>query len=131
MMAIDTSALVAVLQHEPERDRFFDVIADNLPAVVSAVTLLEAGIVMHAKLGPDGVTDLHDFLSFIDAEIAPFDAEQAHIAIGAFATYGKGVHARARLNFGDCASYALAKSRGVALLFKGNDFAATDITLAT
>ena len=130
MIALETSALIAILQNEPERDQYFEVIIDALPALVSAVSVLEAGIVMHAKHGPDGITDLQDFLHFIEADIIPFDADQARLAINAFATYGKGVRSRARLNFGDCASYALAKSRGVPLLFKGNDFVATDITPA-
>lgn len=130
MIAIDTSALIAILQHEPERATYFDVIADALPRLISAVSVLEAGLVMHSKLGPSGITDVFDFLEFIEVEVVPFDASQARLALEAFAKYGKGVHSKARLNFGDCASYALAKSRNAALLFKVSDFTATDITAA-
>ncbi len=71
-----------------------------------------------------------EWLEVMPLEIAPFDAEQAEIAFTAFATYGKGINPASRLNFGDCIAYALAKSLGAPLLFKGQDFAATDITPA-
>ena len=130
MIAIDSSALIAILLHEPERDTFFDRIADADARKVSAVTVLEAGLVMFGRLGPSGVTDVLDFLTVIDAEIVPFDAHQGQLALTAFSRYGKGVNSKSRLNMGDCISYALAKALNVPLLYKGNDFPATDITAA-
>ena len=130
MIAIDSSALIAILLHESERDTFFDRIADAETRKVSAVTVLEAGLVMFGRLGPSGVSDVLDFLTVIDAEIVPFDAHQAQSALTAFSRFGKGVNSKSRLNMGDCASYALAKTLNVPLLYKGNDFPATDITAA-
>ena len=130
MIVVDTSALIAILQHEPDRSAYFDLIAGASPRLISAVSVLEAGLVMHSKVGPSGITDVLEFLDFIEAEIVAFDLPQARLALEAFSQYGKGVHAKARLNFGDCASYALAKDRRAPLLFKGNDFAATDIVAA-
>ena len=130
MIAIDSSALIAILLHEPERDTFFDRIADAEARKVSAVTVLEAGLVMFGRLGPSGVSDVLDLLTVIDAEIVPFDAHQAQSALTAFGRFGKGVNSKSRLNMGDCASYALAKTLNVPLLYKGNDFPATDITAA-
>jgi ribonuclease VapC len=130
VIVIDSSALIAVLQHEPERDAFFNRIAEAPIRKVSAVTVLESGLVMYGRLGPVGIADLVDFLEFIEVEIVPFDAILANGALAAFTQYGKGVHAKARLNMGDCASYALAKTLNAPLLYKGNDFAATDIVAA-
>ena len=130
MIAIDTSAIIAILQREPERDQFFERIADAPKRLISAVSLLEAGMVMQGRRGADGLINLHGLLRFIDAEIIPFDRDQSQIAVEAFIRYGRGNHAKARLNMGDCASYALAHSRRIPLLFKGQDFAATDIVSA-
>jgi ribonuclease VapC len=130
VIAIDSSALIAILMHEPEREIFFDRIADASSRKISAITVLEAGLVMYGRLGPSGVTDVLDFLTVIDAEIVPFDVHQAQLALTAFSQYGKGVNSKARLNMGDCASYALAKTLNAPLLYKGNDFKATDITSA-
>jgi ribonuclease VapC len=122
MIVIDTSALVAILNHEPERTAFFEIIA---------VTYQEAGQVLLSRRGVNGLYDLDDFLAFIKAEIIPHDARLAHFAILAFQRYGKGIDPKARLNFCDCAAYALAKALNAPLLFKGNDFAATDVIAAT
>jgi ribonuclease VapC len=130
MIVIDTSAIIAILQREPERDRFFDRIADAPKRLISAVSVLEAGMVMHGRRGPDGLTNLHGLLRFVDAEIVAFDHEQSQAAVDAFIRYGKGNNPKARLNMGDCASYALAHRRRIPLLFKGQDFAATDIISA-
>lgn len=130
MIAIDSSALIAILLNEPERDVYFDRIADASARLVSAVSVLESGIVMHARLRQDGIANLFDFLSFIEAQLVPFDEPETRTALDAFTRYGKGIHSRARLNMGDCASYALAKSRNIPLLFKGEDFKATDIVAA-
>jgi len=127
MIVIDTSALIAILNHEPEREAFFRVIAAADRRLGSAVTYQEAGHVLFAKHGVNGLYDLEDFLALIKAEIVPHDARLAALALEAFRRYGKGIDPKARLNFCDCAVYALAKAMQSPLLFKGEDFAATDI----
>ena len=87
-------------------------------------------MVAFSRFGAAGVDRLECWLASFDPEFVPVDKEQADAAFLAFQTYGKGVHARARLNMGDCASYALAKSRGLPLLFKGDDFIHTDLQSA-
>jgi ribonuclease VapC len=124
-MVIDTSALVAILTDEPERRAFIEAIAGATVRLISAATVLEAGIVMEAKRGEHAGRELDLFLHRAKCEIVPVDAEQAEIARAAYRRYGKGRDA-AGLNFGDCFSYALAKARGETLLFKGHDFAKTD-----
>ena len=83
--------------------------------------------VSFARRGAQGIYDLEDLLSLIGAEIVPHDGELARLAVEAFKRYGKGINPQARLNFCDCAAYALARSLDAPLLFKGDDFAATDI----
>jgi ribonuclease VapC len=130
MIVVDTSALIAILTREPEHQRFLDLLDAVERRLLSAVTFYEAGIVMLARAGAGGLDDLHDFLQEISAEIVPFDEVQASAALAAYSRYGKGIDPKARLNLGDCASYALAKDLNAALLFKGNDFAATDVAVA-
>jgi ribonuclease VapC len=130
MIVIDSSALMAILLHEPEREQFFDLIASTTTRLVSAVTVIEAGMVAYGRAKGPGLAELTDLLAVIDAEIIPFNDEQARLAIDCFIRYGKGHNPKARLNMGDCASYALAQSRRIPLLFKGEDFAATDIISA-
>jgi ribonuclease VapC len=130
VIVVDSSALIAVLQHEPERDAIFQAIADADRRLVSAVTYQEANQVQFSRRGAQGIYDLEDFLKLIGAEIIPHDRELAEFAVEAFKRYGKGIHPDARLNFCDCAVYALAKSLDAPLLFKGDDFAATDIRAA-
>ncbi len=130
MIVVDTSALLAILNNEPERDHFLDVLANADAVMMSAVTLYESMLVASARRGPDNLDDLNQILETIGAEIVPFDADQAQTAHAAYMRYGKGIHAAARLNLCDCVAYALAKQLDVPLLFKGNDFAATDIARA-
>ena len=127
MIVIDTSALVAILNHEPERTAFFQAIIAADRCLVSAVTYQEAGHVLFARHGVNGMYDLEDFLALIKAEIVPHDMHLAALALEAFRRYGKGIDPKARLNFCDCAVYALAKAMQAPLLFKGDDFTATDI----
>jgi ribonuclease VapC len=124
-MVIDTSALVAILTDEPDRRALVDAIAGANVRLISAATVLEAGIVMEARRGEHAGRELDLFLHRAKCEIVAVDAEQVDIARAAYRRYGKGRHA-AGLNFGDCFSYALAKARGEPLLFKGQDFAKTD-----
>ena len=127
MIVIDTSALVAILNQEPERTAFFEAIAAADRRLVSAVTYQEAGQVLFARRGINGLYDLEDFLAFIKAEIIPHDVHIAAFAMAAFQRFGKGIDPKARLNFCDCAAYALAKAMDAPMLYKGNDFTATDL----
>jgi len=127
MIAVDTSALIAICLYEAERERFIDVMDRAERIFVSAATLVETRIVAHNKGGAALVEKLDTLLETFDVEIVPPDLEQGDIAHAAFVQYGKGGGHRAQLNFGDLFSYALAKSRGVPLLYKGDDFVHTDI----
>jgi ribonuclease VapC len=121
--------LVAILLGEPERDRFIGVLATAEDPLISAATLVEASIVMHAKTGDDGVADLDDLLAAAGVRCVAVDVAQAHVSRDAFTTFGRG-RAAAGLNFGDCFSYALATITDRPLLFKGDDFRHTDVTPA-
>jgi ribonuclease VapC len=126
-MVIDTSAIVAVALREPTRQRLLDVIEAANNRILSSASLVEAGMVLRARRGEHGLTELYQFVDKLVNEVVPFDEAQARRAIAAFARFGKGMGHRAQLNFGDCAVYALAALRGEAVLATGNDFAATDI----
>jgi len=126
-MVIDTSAILAWLKNEPGRTGIVTALQANPVCRISAVTLLEAHIVVRSREHPGMVGKLHRFLGEIGVIVMPFDERQVMLADAAFARYGKGQGHPAQLNFGDCAAYALAKSLGEPLLFVGNDFAQTDI----
>ncbi|MBC6445512.1 MAG: type II toxin-antitoxin system VapC family toxin [Alphaproteobacteria bacterium GM202ARS2] len=125
-MVIDPSAVLAILQREPESERFAALIEAAPIRLISAVSLLEAGMIAEVRKGEAGALELDNFILRGQLQTVPFDAEQADGARLAFRRFGKGQHP-ASLNFGDCAAYALAKSRGEPLLFKGEDFSKTDI----
>jgi ribonuclease VapC len=127
-MVVDTSALVAILQGEPEANAFADLLAHAADPLISAATLFECSIVQ-AK-SRHGLENLDDLLLTAGIRVAAVDVTQAHAAREAWLRYGKG-NGSARLNFGDCFSYALAMTTGRPLLFKGDDFAQTDVTPAT
>jgi len=124
-MVIDTSALLAILQNEPERKIFNVAIESAGTRMISAATFVEASLAIGARYGSDGLRDLDLFIAKAGIELAPVDSDQAHEAREAHARFGKGRHP-AGLNFGDCFSYALARVLGEPLLFKGEDFARTD-----
>ncbi|MEA4945774.1 MAG: type II toxin-antitoxin system VapC family toxin [Propionicimonas sp.] len=128
-MIVDTSALVAVILGEPDAEGYLRAMATAESLAVSAATLVEALIVVEARQGRDAATDLAALLTELDAEIVSFDEVQAEQAAAAWRRFGTGRHPAA-LNFGDTFSYALAVVRGEALLFKGDDFAATDVMRA-
>jgi ribonuclease VapC len=130
VIAIDTSALLAILNAEPEEATFAQILAESAACCISAVTLLETRIVLRTRFGAGALTDLDELLDQIKPEIVPFDEEQLSQAWVGFEKYGRGLGTPAKLNFGDCASYALAKSRNAPLLYKGADFAMTDIVAA-
>ncbi|MCP3869386.1 MAG: type II toxin-antitoxin system VapC family toxin [Gammaproteobacteria bacterium] len=125
-MIIDTSAIVAILNDEPERHAFIEAIIDATYRGMSAAGFVETSIVLESRYGYEGIRDFDLFLAKAGIEIVPVDVEQAQIARQAFKTYGKGKHP-AGLNFGDCFSYALARANDDLLLFKGNDFLQTDL----
>jgi ribonuclease VapC len=128
-VTIDTSAVVAIMLDEPEREAFGAAIAAAPKRRISSVSYCEAAIVLSARRGEAAVAELDLWIEAADIEIAPFTAEHARIARRAYAVFGKGRHL-AGLNFGDCASYALAAAGDESLLFKGNDFLQTDIRSA-
>ena len=128
-MVIDTSALVAILQDEPERRAFTTRIEAAATRAVSAATLVECSIVLEARFGSAGVLSLDRLLQAGGVEVVPLDADQAAIARAAYRRFGKGRHP-AGLNLGACFSYALAVARTEPLLCKGDDFPATDVELA-
>ena len=128
-MVLDSSAIIAILELESEAAAFANLIESDAVRLVSAVTVLESGILAEARKGEEGARALDAFLQQAELTVVAFDAEQASIARTAFRRFGKGRHA-AGLNFGDCAAYALARSSGEPLLYKGDDFARTDIPAA-
>lgn len=128
-MVLDTSAILAILQDEPERRPFNEAIEAAESRLMSVASFVEASIVLEVRFGADGVRDLDLFLSKADVELVPVDTEQAHLARLAFRQYGKKRHP-AGLNFGDCFSYALARFENEPLLYKGEDFSHTDIERA-
>jgi ribonuclease VapC len=129
-MVIDTSALLAILEDEPERRSFNEVIEEADSRHLSVVTYVEASMVIESRKGPEGLRDFDLLIERAGIELIEVDAAQGRAAREAFRRFGKGRH-RADLNFGDCFSYALAKIRGEALLFKGDDFSHTDLLVAT
>jgi ribonuclease VapC len=128
-MIIDSSAIIAILNDEPERRVFNEAIERSDACLISTASFVEASIVIDNNRGYDGLRDFDLFIMSAGIELVPVDADQAHIARQAYRQFGKGRHPAA-LNFGDCFSYALAKATGLPLLFKGSDFAQTDIQTA-
>lgn len=129
-MIIDTSALIAILHLEPEARRLLEAIRAADRRAMSAATLVEVGIVAEALAGSEGARELDAALTRLKIEIEPLSESHASYARRAFRRYGKGQGHPAQLNFGDCFAYALAKATGEPLLFKGGDFAKTDIAVA-
>jgi ribonuclease VapC len=125
-MVIDTSALVALLSNEPDALRIAQAIEAASVRLVSAATFLETSIVIESKKGEAGGRELELLLYRASIEVAPVDQDQAEIARQAWRRYGKGRH-RAGLSYGDCFAYALATQRRLPLLFRGDDFAQTDV----
>ena len=129
-MVIDTSALIAILCKEPERDRLASAIAADPVRLVSSAIFLESAIVIESRYGASGAMDLDLLLHTMKAQIEAVTEDQTRIGRLAYRQYGKGHHAAA-LNFGDCFSYALAKVSVQPLLCKGNDFSQTDLPVVS
>lgn len=129
-VVVDTSALIAILLDEAEAARLARAIAGDPTRLVSAFTVLEAGVVIEARKGEGAGRELDLLLHRARIDQVPLTTEQAEIARSAWRRYGRGRH-NAGLNLGDCVAYALARETGEPLLFKGGDFSKTDVTPAT
>jgi ribonuclease VapC len=129
-MIIDTSALMCILQAEPEARAIARSLVQDGTRQLSAGNFLEAGMLVQARYGDEGSRDLDLLLAKLRIQIVAFTSTQAEIARRAFREFGKGRHP-AGLNFGDCIAYGLAKDTGEPLLFKGEDFSKTDITVVS
>ena len=128
-MIVDTSALLAVLFREPDAVQFEEAIATTAHCRMSVANALEASIVIGTRGGREAGDELDAFIESAGMVLAPVTTEQLVAARRAWRRFGKGNHPAA-LNFGDCFAYALAETTGEALLFKGDDFARTDIASA-
>ena len=128
-MILDSSAVVAVLRQEPEASRFTRAIELLQPCHISAVSYVEASIVIDRSGDPIALRRLEDFFRTSRASVESVTPKQALIARQAYRDFGKGRH-KAGLNFGDCFAYALARDLDEPLLFKGTDFKHTDIEAA-
>lgn len=129
-MFVDASAIVAILDREPEAAAFLDTLQTAAAPITSAVAIYEAVLgLARRRRGTAAVSrqDVHDLLTATGIRIVPITAEQADAALVAHARFGKGTGHPAQLNMGDCFAYATAQAHGVGLLFKGNDFIHTDI----
>jgi len=129
-MVLDTSAVVAILREEPECESFAALLSHASDPLISAATLFECSMVVHRRVGPGAMERLDDLMLAAGIRVAAVDVAQAHAARNAWLRYGKG-RSPAGLNFGDCFSYALAITTGRPLLYKGEDFAHTDVVAAT
>jgi ribonuclease VapC len=125
-MVFDTSAILALLLDEPEAEDFRAAVEDDATRLVSTATLLETALVIEARKGEPGGRELDALIQKAEVVLVPVDAEHVSEARRAYRRFGKGRHA-AGLNFGDLFAYALARTSGEPLLFKGDDFAKTDI----
>ncbi|MBS1849173.1 MAG: type II toxin-antitoxin system VapC family toxin [Actinobacteria bacterium] len=129
-VTVDTSALVAVVLGEPDAERYASVLTRHAGDItVSDVTLVEASIVLIARQGDVARDELDRLVELVGAVAVAVDSTQCHAAVAAWRRFGKGRH-QAGLNLGDCFSYALAKTTGTSLLYKGDDFTQTDIAAA-
>ena len=128
-MILDTSALAAIFFGEPELELYTQVIHDAEHCRISAANFVELSMVVEGQIGPEAGRQCDTFFRRAEIVIEPVTVEQAHLARQAFLDFGKGRHP-AKLNFGDCFAYALAKATGEPLLFKGGDFSKTDVRAA-
>jgi ribonuclease VapC len=126
MTVLDTSALVAVLTGEADGPALLAAIASAPRRLLSAATLVEASVVLDARLGDVASRELDLFLHRAGVQVVAVDRDQAEVARAGWRRYGKGRHP-ARLNYGDLFPYALAKTTGEGLLYVGDDFAQTDL----
>ena len=126
-MIVDTSALIAILRAEPDAAAYATAISASAVCRISAANLLEAAIVIDGSRDPIASRRFDDFVSEAHLSIEPVTEDHVRLARAAYHDYGKGIGHPAKLNFGDCFAYALARATGEPLLFKGNDFGHTDL----
>ena len=132
-MFVDASAIVAILTNEPEATRFSDAIEISTLKSTSPIAVFEAALGLRRKRYAsvaEAETDVWEFLSIAAIDCISITEADSHTALAAFARYGKGTGHPAQLNLGDCFSYAIARNRNLPLLYKGDDFARTDIETA-
>lgn len=129
-MVIDTSAIAAIVFSEPESLRFLQAIKNDPKRLMSSFAALECGVVVSSRKGSSSLYDLKIFFHEAGIEIVSFTVDQYELALKAYLKYGKGNHP-ARLNLGDCCSYALSHYSGEPLLFKGDDFSKTDVAVVS
>jgi ribonuclease VapC len=129
-MIIDSSAIVAILRSEADAQRFSDAIAAAEIRRISAANYLETAIAIDASHDPIASHRVDEIIVEADIVIEPVTEAQARLARAAYRDFGRTSGHKARLNFGDCFAYALAKAMAEPLLFKGDDFAATDVKVA-
>ena len=128
-MIVDSSAVLAILFSEPDARRHAGAIMAASPCRMSVANVLEASIAVERRGGDTAAHELDTFLETAEVELVPVTVEHLEVARRAWRRFGKGNHPAA-LNFGDCFAYALARSTGEPLLFKGEDFTQTDIEAA-
>ncbi len=128
MMVADTSVFIAIMREESDASVWLDLI-DRTPTLMSVVSFVETNMVMAGRRNEFDISLVERTLHALRVTIVPVTLNQGNIARAAFLRFGKGRHSAA-LNIGDCFTYALAKSRDLPLLYKGNDFAQTDIVAA-
>ncbi|MGN6333857.1 MAG: type II toxin-antitoxin system VapC family toxin [Motilibacteraceae bacterium] len=126
-MIVDTSAVIAILREEPDAERYVEALGAAPGAALSAATYVEAAVVVDASGDPVLSARFDELLRVAGIVVEPLTAEHAALARAAYRDFGKGSGHPARLNFGDCFSYALARANDDTLLFKGNDFSHTDV----
>ena len=127
-MIVDSSALIAILHNEPEAKAFAEAVEESSICRISAATFVEAAAVVDGSRNPVLSRRFDDLIRDAEMKIEPVTEAQARIAREAYRDYGKGSGHPAKLNFGDCFAYALARETGEPLLFKGDDFTHTDVT---
>lgn len=125
-MVLDSSALVAVLFGEPDARKYIEALATVERKLISSVTKFETALVVEARKGEAGSVAFSKLLVGLSVDVIAFDSSMAEVAMDAWRRYGKGRHP-AGLNFGDCATYALARIANEPVLFKGEDFPKTDL----
>jgi ribonuclease VapC len=125
-MIVDTSAAVAIILREPHFEELADRLLDEVEVGMGTPSLAECGIVLASRPHPDWRTLIDEFKARFELEDIPFSSDHWVIAVEAYEKFGKGRHP-ARLNFGDCLSYAVARVENRPLLFVGNDFPLTDL----
>jgi len=129
MIVVDSSVVVAILQREPDAPTWIEVFDQSSKALMSVVSFVETSMVIYGRRPDPDPREIASLLDSLGIHIVAVTPEQGKAAVAAFLRYGKGRH-RAGLNLADCFSYALAKVKKAPLLFKGNDFAKTDVVPA-